>query len=177
MQDQTFDRTPLREIADEMCAVLSRLASFHQQLVELQEEKEDALTEFNFDSIESIREREIGVLKCVAGDEEARYALATEIGEMVGHKNPEDLKIEEFLHFLDEDQRAALTDLRTRLNEVAQKLVAQNQRNENLVHHTLGHIDVFMSHLTASEFDAQGYDAKGEDPGPGDGPHLVDRSG
>jgi len=177
MNDQTFDRTPLREIADEMCAVLSRLARFHELLVELQEEKEDALTEFNFDSIESIREREIGILKCVAGDEEARFALATEIGELVDHKNPEDLGIEEFIHHLDEDQRVALTDLRNHLHEVAQKLVAQNQRNENLVHHTLGHIDVFMSHLTAAEFDTESDDANGDDLGSDEGPHLIDRAG
>ncbi|HIA27729.1 MAG TPA: hypothetical protein EYN79_06350 [Planctomycetes bacterium] len=177
MSEQNLDRALLRETADDLCAVISRLGQFHHQLLELQEEKEAALTDFNFDSIGSIRERETGLLRCITAEEEARFSLSFEIGEMIGHENPAALVIDEFVEYLDEDQVGALVDLRDHLQEMAVKLVEQNEKNETLVRHTLGHIDVFMSHLTASEYDAEAYDAKGDKSGGGSGSFLIDRAG
>lgn len=176
MNSQASSDPRLRLSVEDLCNILNRLRSLHEDLLGVLGEKENALVEIELDELEEIRVREEGLIREVIEEEKERLLVTEELGDMLKHETPSDIKVSEILPAVPGDLAEPLSEAREGLREVALRLARQNSVNRALIEHSVGHVQVFVSKLVAEENGGARYNRLGSAQ-EGGGNLFMDRSG
>ena len=165
----------LRVPVEDLCEVLERLRHLHERLLAVLTEKEQVLVEVRLDHIDGLREREEEILREVIDQEKERLLLTEELGDLLDHESPVNIRVGEILLNLSGDLAQQLSSRRESLREVAFRLAKQNSLNRALIEHSIDHIQLFLSRVAREEEGGARYDCTGTSHDSGGGPFLMDR--
>ena len=141
----------LRACGESLCAILERLGELNERLFECLAAREEAFVAIEVETLRQVRDEEEALLHRVVDEEKQRLLLTEEIGDLLGHPAPSEIRVREMLSHLPPELSGRLSGSRDRLRQSARRLGRRNAEEPGLIEHTLGHIQVFLSHLVHEE--------------------------
>ena len=140
----------LKEIIDNVYALLLEQKSVQDRLYGLAQKKRDAVVKNETDKLTLIVNEEYAALSQVNKIERQRVNELGAVADTVG-KPAKDITISDLLNLAEGQQKVQLATLQRELLEILTKLKAQNDENGKLVDAQLEYISVMLSVIAGPE--------------------------
>ncbi|KOR76285.1 flagellar protein FlgN [Paenibacillus solani] len=129
--------------------VLEKLNSVYRDMLELAELKRQAIIDNDVDSIIQLMTRETKGVKAIEQLETQRQEMVNAFLQSRGIKSQLQLTMTELVRLVfDQDEKARLMQIQTRLSETLNDLKEKNNLNQHLMKQSLDFIDLSLDLLT-----------------------------
>ena len=156
------DKQQIENFVDRLLDVLCNHLQAHRHLAEILEEKERAVTALKLVELDDIVEQERAIINRIGDIDTHRIELTTVIAHLIGHPEPEKLRISGIVPYVSQELASTLVEIRDELRAIAERIEMVQDRNRTLVSHSLDHIHLFLSVLSGADPDLKDYTPQGE---------------
>ncbi len=154
-------------------AILSRQIDLHKQMLQVADDKRDAIMKGDLEKLEKSVVEERKIVAGIEQEEQSRLAVMPLIQTGLGLDKSVD-KLADVIDAMPEPEKITMGKLRSDLKNVVETCHTKTRHNSELLKASLEHVEGFLRTLSeAAQTDVK-YDNKGKRKG--GGPSMLDRS-